>query len=73
METLKNTLKNLILNSSTPTQVLTFSYGMFRIFVDDLIDEDTFEITKELRLEGFEHLSIDGQVALLKKAIDSLS
>lgn len=73
METLKNTLKNLILNFSNPNQIMSFSYGMFRIWVDDLFNEDTLELTKELRLEGFEALNKEGQVELLKKAISTHS
>lgn len=73
METLKNTLKNLLLNSSNPNQIISISYGMFKIWLDDIFNEATFEIEKELRIEGLEHLNEDGKIWLLKKAIATLS
>lgn len=72
METLKTTLKNL-LNSSNPNQIISISYGMFKIWLEDFFNETTFEISKELRIEGFNNLNEEGKIWLLKKAIATLS
>lgn len=70
METLKNTLKNSLLNSSNPSQILSLYYGLCKIWLDELFDEVTFEIKKELRIEGLYHdLNNDGKIELLQKAI----
>lgn len=73
METLKTTLKNLLLNSSNPNQIISISYGMFKILLEDFFNETTFEISKELRIEGFNNLNEEGKIWLLKKAIATLS